>query len=404
MPRGNGLYLVVPLIALALTSCRVFDYEQRAPWRAEAEEKCLAEKIVQPSAYMEPESELDGRGVCGMNHPFKVSAIDRGYVTVAPAATLACPVIGAVDRWIAESVQPAAQTWFGQQVVGIRQISAYSCRGMNGQPGAHISEHAFGNALDVAAFKLANGQEVVVKTGWKGTYEERGFLRDILADACDRFTTVLGPGANIYHYNHFHLDLMRRASGRSICKPAPQRMEPPMDRGIPMARRQTPQGPRVVMRDLEPRYGQQHRARQETRAGGLPLNTGYRSPPPDYQPAYQPRAVAAHRPYSSPAGRPLDLSPRQSYAPMPSPPAYQPAAARPAYRAPDPYRPIPPANVGAKLEGNDAIMTGSISKKKEKRPAPMVRSDLFSPQSIADQKSGPKEPIEEATMRALKAR
>ena len=40
--------------------------------------------------------------------------------------------------------------WFRQPVVEIKQISAYSCRGMNGQPEAHISEHAFGNALDIA--------------------------------------------------------------------------------------------------------------------------------------------------------------------------------------------------------------------------------------------------------------
>ena len=73
---------------------------------------------------------------------------------VQPAATLACPIVSALDRWIVDSVQPAAMRWFNQPVVEIRQISAYSCRGMNGQPGARISEHAFGNALDIAAFTL----------------------------------------------------------------------------------------------------------------------------------------------------------------------------------------------------------------------------------------------------------
>jgi hypothetical protein len=37
--------------------------------------------------------------------------------------------------------------------------------------------------------------------------------------ACDQFTTVLAPGSNVYHYNHIHVDLMRRASGRRICQP-----------------------------------------------------------------------------------------------------------------------------------------------------------------------------------------
>ncbi|MEX2035632.1 MAG: extensin family protein, partial [Xanthobacteraceae bacterium] len=53
-------------------------------------------------------------------------------VEVHPAATLACPMVSALDRWIANAVQPAAQKRFGQPVVEIKQISAYSCRGMNG--------------------------------------------------------------------------------------------------------------------------------------------------------------------------------------------------------------------------------------------------------------------------------
>jgi len=140
-------------------------------------------------------------------------------VELKPAATLACPIVSALDRWIADSVQPAARKWFGQPVVEIKQISAYSCRGMNGQPGAHISEHAFGNALDIAAFVLADGHRITVQGGWKGSPEEQGFLRDVQGAACDQFTTVLAPGSNRFHYNHIHVDLMRRASGRRICQP-----------------------------------------------------------------------------------------------------------------------------------------------------------------------------------------
>ena len=140
-------------------------------------------------------------------------------IEVKPAATLACPIVSALDRWFANAVQPAARKWFNQSVVEIKQISAYSCRGMNGQPGAHISEHAFGNALDIAAFVLADGHRITVKEGWKGSPEEQGFLRDVQGSACDQFTTVLAPGSNQYHYDHIHVDLMRRASGRRICQP-----------------------------------------------------------------------------------------------------------------------------------------------------------------------------------------
>jgi hypothetical protein len=143
-----------------------------------------------------------------------------GQVSMKPAATLACPIVSALDRWLSDSVQPAAMRWFGVRVVEIRQISAYSCRGMNGNPHAHISEHAFGNALDIAAFTLADGRRVTVKTGWRGMPEEQGFLRDVQGAACQQFNTVLAPGSNAHHEDHIHVDLMRRSSRRTICEPA----------------------------------------------------------------------------------------------------------------------------------------------------------------------------------------
>src|SRR3954452_3931679 len=142
-----------------------------------------------------------------------------GPVSVMPAATLACPLVSVLDQWIDTAVQPAALRWFGQPVVEIKQISAYSCRGMNGNPRAHISEHAFGNALDIAAFTFADGHKVTVKNGWHGTPEEQGFLRDVQGAACEQFTTVLAPGSNVYHYDHIHVDLMRRSGNRYACNP-----------------------------------------------------------------------------------------------------------------------------------------------------------------------------------------
>jgi hypothetical protein len=147
--------------------------------------------------------------------------VTTGATAVQPAATLACPIVSALDTWFAGGVQPAAMKWLGAPVAEIRQISAYSCRGMNGQRGAPISEHAFGNALDIASFTLADGRRITVKDGWRGSPEEQGFLRDVHAAACQHFSTVLAPGSNAFHYDHIHVDLARRASGRQICNPAP---------------------------------------------------------------------------------------------------------------------------------------------------------------------------------------
>jgi len=123
--------------------------------------------------------------------PARVPAMSYAQVAanVQPPATLTCPLVSALDQWVASAVQPAAARWFGQPVTEIKQISAYSCRGMNGNPNARISEHAFGNALDIAAFTLADGRRITVKEGWRGSPEEQGFLHDVQLAACDQFTT-----------------------------------------------------------------------------------------------------------------------------------------------------------------------------------------------------------------------
>ena len=150
----------------------------------------------------------------------------RGYTPIAmpaaqltPPATLSCPIVSALDRWVSEGVQPAALHWFGTPVVAIKQIGAYSCRRMIGASSYHISEHAFGDALDIAGFTFADGRTITVKNGWHGSPKEQGFLHDVQLYACETFNTVLAPGYNPEHYNHIHVDLMRRASGRRPCRP-----------------------------------------------------------------------------------------------------------------------------------------------------------------------------------------
>ena len=65
---------------------------------------------------------------------------------------------------------------------------------MNGDPNATISEHAFGNALDIAAFTFADGRKIDVEHGWRGSPEEQAFLHDVQASACDQFRPC-GTGA-----------------------------------------------------------------------------------------------------------------------------------------------------------------------------------------------------------------
>ncbi len=133
-------------------------------------------------------------------------------------------MVAALNEWVRDVVQPTAQARFGQRVVEIISMGSYSCRGMNGIPGARISEHAFGNAIDIAGFRLADGRDISIVRDWtRGDDQTRAFLQDVHMGACAHFTTVLGSGANIFHYNHIHVDLAMHGNSstglRRICKP-----------------------------------------------------------------------------------------------------------------------------------------------------------------------------------------
>jgi hypothetical protein len=210
-----GLLVVCGLLA----GCGMRMFATRDPWRRQAEEECLGQKAVQATAYTEPMPAIDGSGgACGMDFPFRVAAFGNGAVALSSKAVLACPAINTIDHWLADVVQPAAQLYLRTQVTEMK-AGSYSCRAVNGQPGGNISEHAFGNAADIFAFRFADGHEVTVERGWRGDPREQEFLREIFLGACQYFSTVLGPGSDAFHYNHFHVDLARRQSGRTVCKP-----------------------------------------------------------------------------------------------------------------------------------------------------------------------------------------
>jgi hypothetical protein len=79
-----------------------------------------------------------------------------------------------------------------------------------------MSEHGFGNAIDVAAFTLESGRKVTVEQGYFGSRSESRFLSEVRSDACRDFNTVLGPGSDRHHHDHFHLDVANRQS--KYCK------------------------------------------------------------------------------------------------------------------------------------------------------------------------------------------
>jgi len=205
------LAVVLPLLLMGgCGRLSLFDFANKDfGWRTQAEKRCLAKGQVHANAYVEPLSPINGHGVCGIGKPFLVNASLQGDVWLNPGATLDCSMTAALNDWLAQVVQPAAYRHFGVPVIGAKVLSSYSCRTRNGVKGAKISEHAFGNAIDVASFMLAGGRWVAVKTGWRAGGHEGAFWHEIHSAACKRFFTVLSPDADSFHQDHLHLDLAR---------------------------------------------------------------------------------------------------------------------------------------------------------------------------------------------------
>lgn len=220
--------LLIGVVIATLSGCSSVKREARAPWRGEAELVCLSRKLIVPTAFTRPIEQIDGPGVCGVDHPFRIYATNEGVTGVQPAARLGCPIAAALNEWMTGMVQPAAMARFGAQVAEIKNMASYGCRTRNNRPGAKLSEHAFGNGIDIGGFILTDGREIVVAKDWRrGEVAAQAFLREVHGGACGIFKTVLGPGSDSFHEDHFHLDLARHnAKGTAYCRPRPVTPDP----------------------------------------------------------------------------------------------------------------------------------------------------------------------------------
>ena len=203
---------------------------------------------------------------CGMAAPIAVKRLGDG-VEMRPAPVVNCAMAAALHDWLIHVAQPAAREVLGSPIVRLVGTGGYSCRNRNGAATGPISEHAFGNAVDIGGFVLADGRTVDVQQHWgavvrksappvaelkeseppppsskkkglvggplassksalggpsapaasqpqdviaKPDPAEGKFLRRAHAGACKYFGTVLGPEANAAHHNHLHFDLKAR--------------------------------------------------------------------------------------------------------------------------------------------------------------------------------------------------
>lgn len=153
----------------------------------------------------------DDPRLCGTPHAVRIDRV--AGVALTPTAIMNCELAVALAHWMEKSAKPRALELLGAPLVRVRNVSDYVCRTRNHKSGAPLSAHAKANALDIAYFTLADGEQIAVKAHWKEAANQdrkSTFLKAVWRDACGPFRTVLGPESDIFHADHFHFDGVKR--------------------------------------------------------------------------------------------------------------------------------------------------------------------------------------------------
>ena len=144
--------------------------------------------------------------------------VSRGFALRPAGAAATCAVNAGMLLWLAQGVQPAARVHLGSLVARIEHYGTNSCRRIGGGGSSGWSEHATGNAIDIAAFVLADGRRISVRESWLAGDDKAAFLHAARDQACGVFGTVLSPAYNAAHDDHFHLDQADGRRGWSYCR------------------------------------------------------------------------------------------------------------------------------------------------------------------------------------------
>lgn len=150
---------------------------------------------------------------CGISKPVEVHFVSGVALNEKPI--LNCDTARTLRRWVDRGAQPSVRS-LNARITSLRVVSHYACRTRNSQPGARLSEHSKGNAIDIAGFTLSNGDVVSVLEHWRSN-KYGSALRNMYSKACGPFGTTLGPNADRFHQDHMHFDTASYRSG-AYCK------------------------------------------------------------------------------------------------------------------------------------------------------------------------------------------
>jgi hypothetical protein len=140
-------------------------------------------------------------GKCHVQNPVNLKAVraQGNSIKLPEAPLLNCKFALQFSKWLSEAGSPILAAQLDSPLDKLSTGPGFECRGRNGDGSAKISEHGYGNAVDITTLRMRDGKVINVA----GSKLFDGFR----TSACGYFTTVLGPGSNAAHEKHFHFDL-----------------------------------------------------------------------------------------------------------------------------------------------------------------------------------------------------
>ena len=158
---------------------------------------------------------------CGIAVPIQLTSIgltNRATLVLPDRPILDCAFGLTFSEFVRDLMAPLAAAMLGSPIVALSTGPGYECRSRNRAAGAKTSAHGKGIAIDLAEVMLNDGRRIGVAHQANAT--EELFMKTTRQAACGWFTTVLGPGSDPAHAEHFHFDVMRHGSSDNyrICE------------------------------------------------------------------------------------------------------------------------------------------------------------------------------------------
>jgi hypothetical protein len=157
---------------------------------------------------------------CEIAEPVRLSSIglaNGATVDMPGHPILDCAFAITFTEFAQDLMAPLATAILGSGIVAL-ETGGYRCSSSIRLPSGNPNPHAKGIAIDLSAITLADRRRIAI--GHEANSAEALFVRTMRQAACGWFTTVLGPGTNAAHAEHFHFDVLRHGTSDSyrICE------------------------------------------------------------------------------------------------------------------------------------------------------------------------------------------